>query len=143
MTAYSCKYPQSKVSSLAGWIIFNMSSSMITIYSPNQLLKESSERAHLGRAGLEEYKRPSHRIIEFSELEGIQGSSSPTLKGFADTGSNLLPWHHWHHTQMGRCTKPETSNKIKYIIFRRTKATPSQLWSTSLLETQNIPFISM
>lgn len=120
-----------------------MSSSMITIYSPNQLLKESSERAHLGRAGLEEYKRPSHRIIEFSELEGIQGSSSPTLKGFADTGSNLLPWHHWHHTQMGRCTKPETSNKIKYIIFRRTKATPSQLWSTSLLETQNIPFISM
>lgn len=66
--------------SLAGWIIFNMSSSMTTIYSPNQLLKESSVRVHLDRVVLEEYKRLSHRVIELSELEGIQGSSSPTLK---------------------------------------------------------------
>lgn len=49
-----------------------MSSSTITIYSPNQLLKESSVRVQLDRAVLEECKRFSHRITELSELEGIQ-----------------------------------------------------------------------
>lgn len=54
-------------------------------------------------------------------------------------GLDPWPWRHWHHTLMGRCTKPKISNKIEYHILKRTKATLSQLWSTILLETQNIP----
>lgn len=104
-----------KGSPLAEWMIFNMSSCMITIYSQNQLLKEPSVRVHLPVP--EECKRPSHRIIELSELEGIQGSSCLTLKGTAHARSNLRPWRHWHYTLMGRSTKPKVSNKIKHFIF--------------------------
>lgn len=64
-----CKCPQYKGLSLVGGIMFNMSFSMISFYSFDQLHKESSVRVPLDRALLAVCKRTYGKTYQTKNLK--------------------------------------------------------------------------